>query len=361
MEIEQVSEAIKQIIINMIRNYEQNDVINKYTGIDFEIIEQIRQEIKPKQTKKDSIFKKIYQNKSMFLMFIQSFVKQPWVKDLTEANLEYHPSLFPEIIETDRESDVVYKVSDINNDNEIYVFLMLENQTQVDFLMPFRLLEYMIRLWRRHIQEKGLVAENKPFQLPAILPIVFYDGDQQEGWTAERQFIKKVNHHEVFQPYTPNYEYILVDLTLIGVKELEQLKNPNSLILLLDKCRTPEGLKQLRELSDDFWKAVVEIAKRNGLFDLLKEVVYIIMKNYHASDEIISETMEKLNKGQVKEGMLIYSEGLDVLKAEEKGERKKAIETAINLYKMGLTIEQIAQATGLDKEKLKEILKDVER
>ena len=59
--------------------------------------------------------------------------------------------------------------------------------------------------------------------------------------------------------------------------------------------------------------------------------------------------------------MLIYSEGLDVLKAEEKGERKKAIETAINLYKMGLTIEQIAQATSLDKETLKEILKDVER
>src|SRR6056297_3322604 len=108
------------------------------------------------------------------------------------------------------------------------------------------------------------------------------------------------------------------------------------------------------------------------------------MKNYHASDEVIRETMEKLNKGQVKEGMLIYSEGLDVLKAEEKGreegreegrekgreegreeERKKREEerkeTAINLYKMGLTIDQIAQGTRLDKEKLKEILKDVER
>jgi len=67
--MEQIPKAIKQIIINMIRNYEQNDVINKYTGIDFEIIEQIRQEIKPKQTKKDSIFKKIYQNKTKFLEF----------------------------------------------------------------------------------------------------------------------------------------------------------------------------------------------------------------------------------------------------------------------------------------------------
>ena len=86
-----------------------------------------------------------------------------------------------------------------------------------------------------------------------------------------------------------------------------------------------------------------------------------VMKKYHATDEVIRETMEKLNKGQVKEGMLIYSEGLDVLKAEEKGKRKKAIETAINFYKMGLTIDQIAQGTGLDKETLKEILKDVER
>jgi predicted transposase YdaD len=42
--------------------------------------------------------------------------------------------------------------------------------------------------------------------------------------------------------------------------------------------------------------------------------------------------------------------------------RKEGIEeVAINFYKMGLTIDQIAQGTGLDKETLKEILKDVER
>jgi len=45
----------------------------------------------------------------------------------------------------------------------------------------------------------------------------------------------------------------------------------------------------------------------------------------------------------------------DVLRKEGKEE------TAINFYKMGLTLDQIAQGTGLDKETLKEILKDVER
>ena len=46
---------------------------------------------------------------------------------------------------------------------------------------------------------------------------------------------------------------------------------------------------------------------------------------------------------------------------KEEGREEEKQETAINLYKMGLTLEQIAQGTGLDKEKLKELLKDVEK
>jgi hypothetical protein len=40
------------------------------------------------------------------------------------------------------------------------------------------------------------------------------------------------------------------------------------------------------------------------------------MKNNHASDEIIEQAMEKLNKGQVKEGMPIeiIAEGLELSK-----------------------------------------------
>ena len=58
-----------------------------------------------------------------------------------------------------------------------------------------------------------------------------------------------------------------------------------------------------------------------------------------------------------------YMSIADVLRKEgkEEGREEEKKETAINLYKMGLTMDQIAQGTGLDKEKLKEILKDVER
>jgi len=47
------------------------------------------------------------------------------------------------------------------------------------------------------------------------------------------------------------------------------------------------------------------------------------MKNYHASDEVIHETMEKLNKGQVKEGMLIYSRHSATISGKQLFDAKK--------------------------------------
>lgn len=50
-----------------------------------------------------------------------------------------------------------------------------------------------------------------------------------------------------------------------------------------------------------------------------------------------------------------YKEGL--AKGREEGERRKAIETARNLLKMGLSAEQISQATGLSLDEIKELQK----
>jgi predicted transposase/invertase (TIGR01784 family) len=70
---------------------------------------------------------------------------------------------------------------------------------------------------------------------------------------------------------------------------------------------------------------------------------------------------EKLQEEYMAREKAIMDKYSALSEAEEKGIEKGKIEDAINFYKMGLTIDQIAQGTGLDKEKLKEILKDVER
>ena len=74
-----------------------------------------------------------------------------------------------------------------------------------------------------------------------------------------------------------------------------------------------------------------------------------------AAKHIHKDQLEKSVQKELPEWRSDYMTIADVLKQEAK------TEVAINLYKMGLTIEQIAQGTCLDKEKIKEILKDVER
>ena len=74
-----------------------------------------------------------------------------------------------------------------------------------------------------------------------------------------------------------------------------------------------------------------------------------------AAKYINKDQLEKNVQKELPEWRSDYMTIADVLKKEGK------IEDAINFYKMGLTIDQIAQGTRLDKETLKEILKDVER
>jgi predicted transposase/invertase (TIGR01784 family) len=83
-----------------------------------------------------------------------------------------------------------------------------------------------------------------------------------------------------------------------------------------------------------------------------------LQEEYMAREKAIMDKYSALSEAEEKGIEKGREEGREEERKKREEEKK---ETAINLYKMGLTIDQIAQATRLDKEKLKEILKDVER
>jgi len=356
----ETSKEMRTVIHNMLSNYEYPQTIFKYTGVTIETIETMRKELKPKQRRKDSIFKTVYQNKAMFLMFVQDFIKQDWVKGLTIEDLKLHPSLFPEILETDRESDVVYKIT--KDENEIFVFIMLENQSTVDYLMPFRLMEYMTRLWRKHIQDKTTSTKRKEYLLPAIVPIIFYDGEGE--WTAKTDLTEIIDHKNLFQKQTPTFEYIVVDLKKISFEELEKLQDPQSLALMLDKIRTPEEVEKINKIKDEYWENVERITDKYNLRDLISQYIYLFMSAKKIDEEKKEEIMGKIRKGEVKKGMFAYSEALDVKKAEEKGRRKGKLEgkleSAVNLLESGFSLNQAAKSLKLTEAEILKYKKEQE-
>jgi hypothetical protein len=87
----------------------------------------------------------------------------------------------------------------------------MELQSSVDFQMPYRLLLYMVEIWRDVLKNTDKKeAERKEFRLPSIIPIILYNGKGR--WTAVRQFKETLAAAELFQKYVVDFEYILIDI-----------------------------------------------------------------------------------------------------------------------------------------------------
>ncbi len=149
------------------------------------------------------------------------------------------------------QSDILYRVRLVGG-GELYLYVLLEHQNKRDYLMPFRLLQYMVRIWERWLQEsKG----KRP--LPFIFPMVLYNG--QRRWPVPLQF-QEMFHPDLRAPlsaYLPAFVYDLQDLSETPDEELtgEALRQMVLLLLKWGKSedfwqRFPDWLTTMREIYD---------------------------------------------------------------------------------------------------------------
>ncbi len=83
------------------------------------------------------------------------------------------------------------------------------------------------------------------------------------------------------------------------------------------------------------------------------------MKAKHAEKTHIEDTLEKIREREVKKGMIIYSEALDVKEAKDKGitegEELGIKKIVINMLKKGMDEQAIYKSTDLPIEKIRKI------
>ena len=93
---------------------------------------------------KDSAFRRMLGDKELFLRFARRYLRRdiPDVdpEDVVLENVTFIPEDLRE-----KRSDVVYRIR--RGGLEAYVYILIEHQSRVDFLMPWRMLSYMVKLW----------------------------------------------------------------------------------------------------------------------------------------------------------------------------------------------------------------------
>ena len=233
-------------------------------------------------------------------------------------------------------NDVSYLI-----DNKMIV--LAEHQSTINPNMPIRCLEYVVRLYERLLDAQERYAR-KLVPIPTPEFYVFYNGIEEYPNETELRlsdsFISKVKE----------------PLLELKVKVLNINKNKEHAIL--------QNCKPLAEYST-FVETVrrnIEKDKEHGFEDAIKECIQNgILKEYlqRKAGEVINMLLAEYDYAtdiavqRAEERKIAYTEGKSLGITEGKslgiaeGARQKALETAQNLLSMGLSIDTIAQATGL--------------
>jgi predicted transposase/invertase (TIGR01784 family) len=298
----------------------------------------------------DKGYRRMLSKKRNFLEFIKQRIAAPWVKQLSEDDVELVNSKFVLKNLKDRESDIIYKVRIGGRD--IYFFILLELQSKVDFTMPYRFLEYMTEMYRRLFRDADKDArQQKGFRLPAIIPVILYNGADE--WSCVRSFKEYLSGYEMFAPNVIDFEYIMINVNAPDEEELVNVPTLVNLAMLLD--RKGDGESFLRRL-----KTVMRISRRltadeqMELKDWILDVILAKIKG-----KVDKKSIDEIRKSFEKEDEIQMTYAIERIidDVEMKGVLAGKLETARAMIKYGDTFEKAALITGIPVSELRRRIK----
>lgn len=183
----------------------------------------------------DKGYKRDLSNPKEFLHFLKKYVKEDWTQSLDESQLRLCDKEFIDKDYEGREADLIYEVCKADG-SCVYIFILQELQSYVDYTMVFRVLIYMVNnLLRFFMATDKNKRESADFRLPAMIPIVFYNGEKK--WSALRSLKEYQENGEIFGDYILNLKYYLIDLSEIDEEYILSTNTVIDNIMYCDKLR----------------------------------------------------------------------------------------------------------------------------
>ncbi|MBT5231036.1 MAG: transposase [Methylococcales bacterium] len=270
----------------------------------------------------DSSYKLLFSHPEMVKAFLSGFIDPEYIQYFDLDSLEKQNGSYVADDLRDRADDLVWRLK--CKDEWVYLYLLLEFQSTVDRWMPVRVGTYCGLLYQDIIQTQNLGWDD---QLPAILPIVIYNG--RYPWRASTDLASLMEPiPAVFKPLQLNVSYVLVDEGRYTNEELADNENIAAILFRLENSQTAEafdhGLTCLVE-----WCKQPERASLKRAFTvwmkrvLLKKLPTQDVPDFSELEEgqtMLSERMDDWQENWKKEGIeqgIVESKRDDILDALE--------------------------------------------
>lgn len=286
-------------------------------------------------------YKRLFSNVTIFRQLLETFVDEPWVKDLDFSTAETvdHSFISDEYQAT--ESDLIYHIK--LKDQDVLIYLLLKFQSSVDKFISVRMLNYITSLYISMIKSGQVKSK-----LPPVYPILLYNGDPR--WTAPECVADTIDHHALMGEFGIGFKYLKIAENEYSSEFLLKANNIVSALFLAENHyqldALGDALLNLFEKEDR-----IAVSLFLNWFRMLAVDGRIDSNDYRAFEKVYTDTTEVkhmfVNAMSEKDKRLI-AEGEARGEARARAESEKAVKRmALQMKKDGVRTEVISKYTGL--------------
>jgi hypothetical protein len=211
----------------------------------------------------DSLYHRLFSHPRMVEELVREFVPEALAEDLDfgalqRVNPKFHVGRRSA---RRRESDVIWRLP-TRRGADVYLYLLIEFQSDSDWWMAVRTQVYQGLLWQQVIDEKELKVGAR---LPPILLLVLYNGVRRWDAATDLHELIALAPDSALWPWQPQVRYYLLEMGAFSKDELARRPTLMALLFRLEK-RCP--LEELQELLSE----VIGWFRQHEDYEPLKEL-----------------------------------------------------------------------------------------
>ena len=315
--------------------------------------------------KKDIITKRFMRNKEVFadVFNYQLFDGVPIIQPNQLQELPKELDLVldkttKELAALSKERDVLMSYAGMKDDEAVYLLLGIENQSLVHYAMPVRNLLYDALQYDRQLKDiaeehererKSKGSEDKDISsgefigkfyrsdkiTPVITVVIYYGASPWDGPRSLHEMFD-VQDDEILQ-YVADYHINLISPADMSDREIEKFQsNFREVMEFIKYSKDKEKLRKMVDEDERYQRVSKDAA-------LVMDVM----------------TASKMKESAEKEEIINMSDAITEMIEEgrEEGRQESLYKTSYNLFKMGMSVSDIAKAIETDESKVIEWLK----
>ena len=194
-------------------------------------------------TDHDSGYKLLFSHPEMVRDLLRDWVPGEWIAEADFSTLERVNGSYVADNQKQRHDDMVWRLR--LKDRWLWVYLVLEFQSEPDEWMALRMLVYL-GLLSQDLVKRGELAEGR---LPPILPLVLYNGlpPWRAATDAADLFASAPRGLEAFRP---RLAYHLIDEARLQLHPAASVRTAVEALFRLEHGRTPDDLRRVIQALD---------------------------------------------------------------------------------------------------------------